>query len=180
MKPKKTHCIRGHSLVPENLDTRGKCKECVEVRSRAKGHKPWSELKKTHCVRGHARTPENVNKSGGCLECKKINGAEYAKRKEVRDKQKEYKNGKGAEIWKKYTQSTKYKARARELQTTPRFLEMIRIKNRKRIAELDDRYVAAMMGLKMSEVTAEIIELKRSRLAQKRELRELKKAIQGG
>lgn len=91
---RKTHCIRGHALIPENLYPRKygrQCKLCVRELTRAKRAAPEGReaynayMREYHraaraakgaetCANGHPRTPENtrVSRRGYrmCLDCK--------------------------------------------------------------------------------------------------------------
>lgn len=70
-------CVRGHVRSPENVNTRGACKECVKILNGRwnglKSEKRAEERKKnpsvTICKRGHLRTPENLYKNGTCKQC---------------------------------------------------------------------------------------------------------------
>jgi hypothetical protein len=80
---KKTHCIHGHALTPDNL-IRNKfghriCRACnaykqrklYKPRPRYLAGPPLENKNKTHCKRGHEFTPENTYlRSGGKRNCK--------------------------------------------------------------------------------------------------------------
>jgi hypothetical protein len=128
-----------------------------------------SGIKKTHCLRGHERTPDNVTERGMCKICAKLSQPErdrrynkkHPERKKEKDKRSRIKNRikRNAAIiaWQKRNPE---KAKA--------------IVNRSRLvqrANLNDSYIANVLGSTVKNTPPEIIKLKRAILLYKREIK---------
>jgi len=121
MKPlEKTHCIRGHLRVAENLKANGTCKTCereLAAIRRAKKALENPKPPKTHCRQGHPWIPENISANGACRLCYNERQARYNKAhpEARRSKKKRYmdkhpvaraKRAERAKAWRQANQET--------------------------------------------------------------------------
>lgn len=135
--------------------------------------------KQTHCKRGHERTLENVANSGGCKICIKDSRQtpEYKERRRAysqtskgranqKKRREKYRQTTECKEYNKayqraYTQTPEYKANMREL--TARATDM-----------LHDNYIKNALHLPASNITPELIELKRTQIKLRRFVKAVK------
>lgn len=107
------------------------------------------------CKRGHVRSPENVNKDRKCKECRKA----YEQSPARKEHKKEYK--------KAYDQSPARKEYKKAYDRSPSKKEY----NKKYANLCADGYIAASLGIPVSQVPEDYLEIKRLTIQIQRSLK---------
>ena len=192
----KTHCKRSHELTGENINKAGKCKACERIyqekHRRKNGQLPrkrtlhliickycnkqfeHSDKRREFCSLNHKmrfikgyKIINNVEycknnhvaiNEGKCVKCKSISRSKSASKSRAKA-------------------PDKINAINRWCYHANRNTQLLRMKIR--VETLPDYVVAGYLQASVKVIPPEILELKRQRLLQKRELRELTKLLKG-
>jgi len=146
------------------------------------------------CKRGHVRSPENVNMSGACKACKVIHARQYQQvnKEKIREQKKEYTQINKERIRehdKEYYQNNKGRFRDnskayRELnkERISTNFKVYRKNNKEQLREKSkgarnicaDWYIASKLGIPVSQVPEDYLEIKRLTIQIQRSLKKWK------